>query len=380
MKKLHVLAAMHELGRFTAAEVATRADTSSSSVHTVIQRSPETWFTRRQLSSGVRGGQPTQFELSPQGRVAIVETLGRVASEIRLAPPRMSYDVPLGLQSALDTLNELGRATDAEVVTILYADALRDLEWAEAEVKGTGYSENARVLLEQLSQARVDLAAYAPSVAQPAGAPSVVATIEAVPGRAVAVARSVYERVAALVVGMWGESPVLTPQTLASLRTGRHVIIGRVGADRGSDELSWMATYALEGALAQARGQNKELNLLIHRLESDQLAKLLLQARDLSDIHDNSLFLLVVNSAAGESEAQRSLERTKAIGTGFNAAILDRAFSESLEQFSRHNHVRYEPKAAELSRLGWVSETVTQYTSPLPIAASARARQGVIAA
>ena len=371
MKNLHVLATMHELGRFTVAEVAEKARVPTSSVHTIINRSPDTWFSRRQLPSGTRGGQPTQFELSAEGRVAIVEKLGEVSSAVRLAPARLPSDVPLGLQSALDTLEELGKASNSETVALLYADAMRDLQWAEAEVKGTGYARDAKVLLEQLSQARAELAAFAPTVEVVEQAPaqaeaepvSVVEAIQSVPSTATSVARAVYETVYDLVAGMWGDSGALAPHTLTTLRSGRHVIIGRLGGDKGSEELSLAAMYALQGALVHAKAQAHDLGLRVHRFDSEQLAKLLLQARDLSHLQANSLFLLIVNSDAGEAEARRSVERTQALKLGFNAAILDRAYSESLQEFSQRNRVRYEPKAAEPSHLGWVNDTVSRYAT-----------------
>jgi DNA-binding PadR family transcriptional regulator len=360
LKKLHIYSAMHQLGRFTSADVAKVAGVGESTVYTAVNRMKDGWVSREPVKTGLRGGQRVLFQLTDEGRQGIAEDLGRASEAVRLAPASTPGEGngPLGLRSALDTLRDLEATSDPELIEMLRLDAVRDLDWAEAEVRGTGYLRGKDDLIERIAKGRRDLAEFAPTQ------PTPVEVLEpTVAERVAAVARSVLERLTPVLSGVLVPSPARVPQLVTAMRTGRHIIIGRVSADRGTQELAFAAKYALEGALVQARRFVHDLDVDIHDLQADELAGFLVQARELDSFHSNSLVFLVVNSMTGEGDAQSALERTAFFDSGAHGAVLDRGFSERLATYTKEHQFRYEPEASNPKHMGWVAETMSAYSA-----------------
>src|SRR5690349_1151761 len=85
LRKLQVLAAASRLQTFTVAELARAANVPEATVHSVIQRSPENWFSKAKTATGARGGQPHRLELTAAGATGIDERLSRLPTSVPLS-------------------------------------------------------------------------------------------------------------------------------------------------------------------------------------------------------------------------------------------------------------------------------------------------------
>jgi DNA-binding MarR family transcriptional regulator len=156
LKKLHVLAEALRRRTFTVAELAKACQLSESTVHTVLQRTPQDWFSSRVIAAGSPGGQPRHYQLTEAGEAAIRESIGRLPSATPLAPIQVPADAPIGLLAARAALERL-KTADAELAAVLRKEASENLDWAEAELDDGGFAPAARVLRDELSALRTKL-------------------------------------------------------------------------------------------------------------------------------------------------------------------------------------------------------------------------------
>jgi polyhydroxyalkanoate synthesis repressor PhaR len=155
LKKLQVLAGAFRLTTFTVAELSKACGVSQNTIHTALARVPEEWFKSTVVSGGTRGGQRRRYILSVAGAKGIRQMLGRLPTTASSVLVEAAHE-PIGLSAARASLERILLAGPS-TARVLRENALRSLEWAEAEMSDGGFTANAQALRAQIEALRATI-------------------------------------------------------------------------------------------------------------------------------------------------------------------------------------------------------------------------------
>lgn len=147
VNKYSIAAAALRAERFTVADLAGACGMGAVSVRTVLNRLPEDWFSIRKASTGARGGQPSLYELSEEGRKGLAEIIGELPVLPPSAPPDTSPE-PLGLASARETFQKLALEDSPSERVLLIQEAIADLNAAATDAVESALPNVASVLVQ----------------------------------------------------------------------------------------------------------------------------------------------------------------------------------------------------------------------------------------
>ncbi|HEX7639329.1 MAG TPA: hypothetical protein VF457_13110 [Burkholderiaceae bacterium] len=339
-KKLTVLAGARRLPRFTVSELGDAVGVPASTVQTVLNRVPEAWFSRSQLQSGARGGQPKAYELTGDGRRgidALLAALGAPASDIPAGPPP---ETPLGLLAAEEIRLQLD-GVDERAVEALLADAHANLDWARAELDEGLHAGDAAALMQRIALLREELRAIGARRLRMADAAE-----PAPDGQS----RHSLLAIAKERLSHW--SSVLS-NTVWSPAPAHHVVIGCIGSGVDLRNLAVVACAAVNGAAQAVRARSVDCviqDMPLEEIDTDFLDTWSDEAEPAS----RSL-VWCINSAEDEGAIQRLLEHRKTVPAPAPAVVLDLAFSPGVETSAATAKVAYAPHAGDGRSAAWVS-------------------------
>lgn len=344
-KKLTVLAAAHALESFTIAQLASKAGVGAPTVHTVLGRVPDGWFTKTLLQSGTRGGQPVQYRLSEEGRNEIVKALQAVSVLPSLAPEHPLSDEPLGLTLARTAIEKLA-ASPPESAQGWVEDALGNLEWAEAEVREGAYAEEAQYIQARIDTLRSVAETYELSL------PEVRlsrANLRMVPGRAF----GTHHSLEAPVADGWSRLVALQATRAVTPFRAHRVFISHTG----DVEAQVLAGFA-KGALTHAHSESGHpFDVVVrHLFEGGRYAEALQRLTE--EISASAEFVLCVNSKTNASAMWKVLEAMVGSQALRSAVVLDHSSNSDAQKYAMRHHISYEPNAAESRDVNWVHNTI----------------------
>ena len=338
-KKLTILSAARRSPRFTVGELGERLGIPSSTVQTVLNRVPETWFVKSQLQSGARGGQPKSYDVSDEGRQAIDALLAALSVPPAPAPERVAFDAPLGLLAAEEIRQTLDTA-DHRVVAALLVDASANLDWAEDELRAGLFAEHATSLRRRLTGVRQELRAFAPQEA-------LAAAVEP------AVSESRRESIFAIArdrITQW--SNVLNHSFFTPAQPYQ-VVIGCLGSGAELRNLAVVACATLNGAAHATR--SKSVDCVVQSVALDDIDTHFMDGWGDPSTDANQGLVWCINSAEDDGSIQRMLEHRKSDPTPRPAVVLDLAFSQQVESVAHAADVAYAPYAGDGRSTAWVS-------------------------
>ena len=341
-KKLTILSAARRLPRFTVTELGDRLGIPSSTVQTVLNRVPESWFVKSQLQSGARGGQPKCYEVSDDGRQAIDSLLAALGVAPTPAPGRVAPEAPLGLLAAEEIRQTLETA-DRRAVAALLVDASANLDWAEDELREGLFATHAASLRRRMSDVREQLRAYAPQDERtPVQASAEAAANEPRRESIFAIAR---DRIA-----QW--SNVLN-HSLFTPAPPYQVVIDCLGSGAELRNLAVVACAALNGAAHATR--SKSVDCVVQSVALEEIDTTFMDgwADESSDANQGQVWC--INSAEDDGSIQRMLAHRKGVHAPRRAVVLDLAFSPAVETVAQAADVAYAPYAGDGRSTAWVS-------------------------
>jgi predicted ArsR family transcriptional regulator len=336
-KKLTILSAARRLPGFTVSELGDKLGVPSSTVQTVLNRVPDSWFTKSQRQSGARGGQPKVYEASDEGRQAIDSLLAAFSDPPAPATDRAQPDAPLGLLAAEEIRRTLQTA-DLRAIAGLRVDAAANLDWAEDELRDGLFAAQATAVKQRISKARAALREFAPREdAVPAASMTHGSRKESI----FAIAR---DRIA-----QWSHflnEPALAPAM-------RHqVFIGCVGSSAGVQNLAVVARAALNGAAQVARA--RPVDLVIQNVGIEEIDTTFMESWPDAAVDHQSL-VWCIDSATDDGSIRKMLEHRQTVHTCQPAVVLDLAFSPRVETIAQAADVLYTPHAGDGTSMAWVN-------------------------
>ncbi|MEO5688837.1 MAG: hypothetical protein ABIR54_15890 [Burkholderiaceae bacterium] len=336
-KKLTILSAARRLPGFTVNELGDKLGVPSSTVQTVLNRVPESWFVKSQRQSGARGGQPKAYEVSDEGRRAIDSLLAAFSDPPAPAPDQARPEAPLGLLAAEEIRRTLQTA-DPRAIPGLRVDAAANLDWAEDELRDGLFAAHATAVKQRISAARAALREFAPREDAAAAESS---THESRKESIFAIAR---DRIT-----QWSHF-LNEPPFAPAMR--HQVFIGCVGASVGVQNLAVVARAALNGAAQVAR--TKPVDFVIQNMGIEEIDTTFMESWDDAAVGHQSL-VWCIDSAVDDGSIRKMLEHRKTVPAPQPAVVLDLAFSPRIETIAQAADVLYTPHAGDGASVAWVS-------------------------
>ena len=338
-KKLTILSAARRLPRFTVAELGDRLEIPPSTVQTVLNRVPESWFVKSQLQSGARGGQPKCYEVSADGRQAIDALLAALGVPPTPASGHAAPEAPLGLLAAEEIRQTLETA-DRRAVTALLVDASANLDWAEDELREGLFAAQTASLRRRLSDVREQLRAYEP---QDDREPALASAADE--SRRESIFTIARDRIA-----QW--SNVLN-HSLFTPAQPYQVVIGCLGSGVELRNLAVVACAALNGAAHATR--SKSVDCVVQSVALEEIDTTFMDgwADESPDANQGQVWC--INSAEDDGSIQRMLAHRKSVHAPRRAVVLDLAFSPAVETVAQAADVAYAPYAGDGRSTAWVS-------------------------
>lgn len=351
LKKLQVLAGALRLTAFTVAELSEACGVSPNTVHTALSRVPEDWLKSTVVPGGARGGQRRRYTLSSVGISGIRGMLGRLpsaASSILVEPT----DEPIGLSAARASLGRIAQVNPS-AARVLREDALRSLEWAEAEIRDGEFASDAQVLRGQIDALRAQIEGFSDKDRKPSGRNTKV-SIARSEEYLQTEGRSVGRSLSTLASG----DAVLDYSDIDDWQSAPTFFIGYLRSD---DMARQMASFA-NGALSLELHKRGEHRFVTEALELRDLFDSRIR-KSLTDADAPVRLLICIGGHWNSPEIDPILEKASRFnekGPTKRAWVLDHDHRVAIESVTRRLSLQYEPHAQKAEHLTrWIDATIS---------------------